>query len=636
MSSDIPIVADSDRRSTATLSASVGPVTVSFPVYGGASDLSVFVDGELIAPADWTLTSASLLDPTTDVLPASDGRVTFDNVQTGDVEIIGEINPKRLSQFTPGVGIPAESHNLVLSVIIATLREVYSWGKAAIRLNPGERSVKLPGAVARADKLLSFDANGDVEATVDKTGITGPTGPTGAKGFVGRHFTFDATTSDADPGSGTFRLNNASLASVTGGFFDNLDINGASVTGWFDMFDDNNDTARRGIIEIIDISDETNFAIYLVTGSVVDGTGYRKLTLSHRASNGTLAGECTVAFYQAGDKGAGDLSAANNLSDIASPKTGFDNISVHGSDVASASTIDLDAATGVLVDVTGTTSITAITLANGRERVVRFTGILTLTNGASLVLPGGQNITTAAGDYAIFRGYSGGVVRCVGFFRKDGHSLTTLAATIASATTTDLGSNIAESITVSGTTTITGFGSTAPTGAVKAVYFSGALTLTHNGTSLIIPGAANIVTVAGDCLIARHEGSGNWRVLTYMRGAGRPVNTGAADNLAKGFTATQYDLGTVTTGTTTLDPLNSNHQKMTNNGASTLAPPSLTAGLATSIVLEITNAGSAGSLTTSGWTKKTGDSFTTTNAHKFVCYCHIGVTGSHMHVVAMQ
>ena len=84
-------------------------------------------------------------------------------------------------------------------------------------------------------------------------------------------------------------------------------------------------------------------------------------------------------------------------------------------DVASASTIDLDAVRGDLIDVTGTTTITAITLAEGQERTVRFTGILTLTDGASLVLPSGANITTAAGDFAIFRGYSSGVVRCVNY-----------------------------------------------------------------------------------------------------------------------------------------------------------------------------------------------------------------------------
>lgn len=96
----------------------------------------------------------------------------------------------------------------------------------------------------------------------------------------------------------------------------------------------------------------------------------------------------------------------------------------HGADIASASTINLTTATGNLVDVTGTTTITAVTLAEGAERTVRFTGALTLTNGASLVLMGLLgDITTAAEDMATFRGYAAGVVRLVHYTRKSGAPL---------------------------------------------------------------------------------------------------------------------------------------------------------------------------------------------------------------------
>lgn len=94
-----------------------------------------------------------------------------------------------------------------------------------------------------------------------------------------------------------------------------------------------------------------------------------------------------------------------------------------GADIASSATLNLDAATGDIVDVTGTTTVTAVTLADGKEQKVRFTGALTLTYGASLVLPSGANITTAAGDYAIFRGYAAGVVRCLDFSPFNGKSL---------------------------------------------------------------------------------------------------------------------------------------------------------------------------------------------------------------------
>lgn len=102
----------------------------------------------------------------------------------------------------------------------------------------------------------------------------------------------------------------------------------------------------------------------------------------------------------------------------------------HGADKASASTVNLDTSTGDLVDITGTTTITAITLAEGVEKTVRFTGILTLTHGSSLVLPGGASITTAAGDFAVFRGYAAGVVRCVDYTKASGQAV--VASTPAS------------------------------------------------------------------------------------------------------------------------------------------------------------------------------------------------------------
>jgi len=94
-----------------------------------------------------------------------------------------------------------------------------------------------------------------------------------------------------------------------------------------------------------------------------------------------------------------------------------------GADIASAATVVLDTSTGDYVNITGTTGITAITLAQGQQRTVKFAGILTLTNGASLILPSGANITTAAGDTAVFRGEASGVVRCVAYTRADGRAL---------------------------------------------------------------------------------------------------------------------------------------------------------------------------------------------------------------------
>jgi len=91
---------------------------------------------------------------------------------------------------------------------------------------------------------------------------------------------------------------------------------------------------------------------------------------------------------------------------------------------------------------------------------------------------------------------------------------------IASATTTDIGAATAEFIDVTGTTTITGLG-TIDAGIRRLVRFTGALTLTHNGTSLILPGAANITTVANDTALFRSLGVGNWICEAYKTADGR-------------------------------------------------------------------------------------------------------------------
>lgn len=100
------------------------------------------------------------------------------------------------------------------------------------------------------------------------------------------------------------------------------------------------------------------------------------------------------------------------------------------------------------------------------------------------------------------------------------------STTLASAATTDLGSVDESYVTVSGTTTITSLGSVSA-GINRWVVFSGALTLTHNGTSLILPAGANISTQAGDCAHFVSLGSGNWRCLAYQPATGIPTGVPA-------------------------------------------------------------------------------------------------------------
>jgi hypothetical protein len=99
--------------------------------------------------------------------------------------------------------------------------------------------------------------------------------------------------------------------------------------------------------------------------------------------------------------------------------------------------------------------------------------------------------------------------------------LSNIATDVASATTTDIGAVASNYVRITGTVTITGLG-TVSSGIWKFVRFAGALTLTHNASSLILPGGASITTAAGDCGIFVSEGSGNWQCLSYTRAATVP------------------------------------------------------------------------------------------------------------------
>ena len=181
------------------------------------------------------------------------------------------------------------------------------------------------------------------------------------------------------------------------------------------------------------------------------------------------------------------------------------NIPVYkqGTAIASATTTNLGTADGDFVDVTGTTTITALgTAAAGRMVTVRFTGILTLThNATSLILPAAANITTAANDCAIFRSLGSGNWICVSYSPGAGGSGATLSgAETLTNKTISLGSNTVSATSAQMRTAIsdeTGTGvavfGTSPTLTTPVI---GAAT----GTSLALTGGVTqgVTTISGD------------------------------------------------------------------------------------------------------------------------------------------
>lgn len=131
---------------------------------------------------------------------------------------------------------------------------------------------------------------------------------------------------------------------------------------------------------------------------------------------------------------------------------------------------------------------------------------------------------------------------------------------IASAATTDIGAVRSNFLTVTGTTGITSLGTNY--NGPKMLRFTGALTLTHNATTLILPGAANFTTVAGDTCIAipKSTASGTadgWNLVQFTRASGVPSGAVAAGAItSSGLTqATARILGRTTASTGAIEEL---------------------------------------------------------------------------------
>lgn len=119
------------------------------------------------------------------------------------------------------------------------------------------------------------------------------------------------------------------------------------------------------------------------------------------------------------------------------------------------------------------------------------------------------------------------------FYENRGNAITATSGT----TDLSLANGNFVHITGSGPISITSFG-TVPAGSRFVLCFDIPVTLVYNATILIIPGAANIVTAAGDCIMLISEGSGNWRLVGYFPSSGLPVGTVTAVTASAPLSAT--------------------------------------------------------------------------------------------------
>ncbi|WP_167313559.1 hypothetical protein [Mesorhizobium opportunistum] len=185
-------------------------------------------------------------------------------------------------------------------------------GAATSATNAGNSATAAAGSASAASGSATAASTSATNAATSATNAA--TSATAAANSVAAlSYTFSTTTADADPGNGALRLNNASAASATAAYVDNLDAGGATVNGILDTFDDSTNTIKGQLMLRSKASAAISY-VYNVTGTVVDGSGYRKLTLAYVSGSGALpttAGGIWLMFDRTGDKGADGLGAGD-------------------------------------------------------------------------------------------------------------------------------------------------------------------------------------------------------------------------------------------------------------------------------------------------------------------------------------
>jgi hypothetical protein len=146
------------------------------------------------------------------------------------------------------------------------------------------------------------------------------------------------------------------------------------------------------------------------------------------AWSGTAGSNADVAGN--GITGSSNISLGNDVfQNIMAQIT--NGMITRGSDIATASTVDFTAATtpSLLHDLTGTTTVTAVTMTAGWWRLCRAQGAFQITASSTLVVNGSTstNYTTTAGDLLIFFGYSASTVRVWAFSGGTASQATTSA-----------------------------------------------------------------------------------------------------------------------------------------------------------------------------------------------------------------
>ena len=308
---------------------------------------------------------------------------------------------------------PAETHEAALDRLTLLVQQLQEAVDRSITLPISDAGADTELPYNRADKFLAFDASKNLvavstvasEVTVSPYMETLLDDTTAVAGRDTLEISVKNLSKSAD--YTPVAADRSKVITCTAGMTLNLTSAATLGNGWYafviasggDVIVDPAGSETINGVATITIKDGTSALVFC------DGTGFSTIGIGLQSESSPKLG--------------GNLDANGNA--VFWSK---------GADVASAAEL-LVLTDGNSFDVTGTTTITSIettsdAFAVGSIIMLQFDGALTLTHHATdLILPGGANITTAAGDVAMLAKYAAGDWRCISYQRSSGEPVVT-------------------------------------------------------------------------------------------------------------------------------------------------------------------------------------------------------------------